>query len=170
MRTCSLSRQTHTRVSNQRSRLLPSPLTHTVSVCFLSSPSGCVDVSLLWQAHWNWQHDLYSSTNMPGNINSRGMTGKRLGLPVTVFYIFRLNCSALWVQRFTQVHFECWLWDHPFPCVLEVSGTLISFESAYVGNHKSLVFWSECERNHKESARLVSSLKLLRWIIVEHPY
>lgn len=60
----------------------------SMSVCFLSSPSGCVDVLLLWQAHWNWQRDLYSSTNMPGNINSRGMNEKRLGMPVTMYSTF----------------------------------------------------------------------------------
>lgn len=85
---------TRTRFSNQRSRLLPSPATAAMSVCFLSSPSGCVDSLLLWQAHWKWQHDLYSSTNMPGNISPHGMAGKRLGMPVTVFYTFGLNWRA----------------------------------------------------------------------------
>ena len=66
---------THRLHSNHCSRLLPSPMAHAMSVCFLSSPSGSVDVLLLWQAYRKWQHDLYSSTNKPGNINSRGMAG-----------------------------------------------------------------------------------------------
>lgn len=100
--------QTCTHFSDHRSRLLPSPTTHAMSVCFLSSLSCCVVVLPLWQAHWNWQHDLYSRTNMPGNISSHDMAGETPGTACDcVSYTFRLNCRVThsgWAATSSTAH------------------------------------------------------------------
>lgn len=85
---------------------LPEDLCH-VSVLPVAPLPRCTDVLLLWQAQWNWQHDLYSSTNMHGNINSHGMAGKCTpgNIHECVLSNFRFNWWAVcirWVQHLTQ--------------------------------------------------------------------
>ncbi len=109
-----IHKQTH--FSDHRSRLLPSPTTHAMSVRFLLFPSGCVVVLPLWQALWNWQHDLYSRTNMPGNISSHDMAGETPGNACDcVSCTFRLNCRAVrsgWAATGSTSHSRalCLVW------------------------------------------------------------
>lgn len=86
----------HTHSLNTQKRTQASPITtqgyfppQRLMLCQCASCRprlACVDALLLWQAHWNWQHDLCSSTNMPGTINYHGMAWKRLGMPVIVCF------------------------------------------------------------------------------------